>query len=285
MLIDTHAHVNFNAFKDESEKIIKKTLAKNVWMINVGSQFDTSKRAIDIAKNYMEGVYAAVGLHPIHLEEGEVDEEEDIHFKTKKEEFNKATYGLLATQPKVVAIGETGLDFYHIEGFEQSVKTIRTKQKKVFKEHLELAQKVNKPLILHCRGSKEDPLDAYREILEMLKEAISDKQYALRGVIHCFSADLEIAKKFIDLGFLIGFTGIITFEKATKIQEVVKNLPLEKILIETDAPYLAPEPHRGKKNEPLYVEFIAGKIADIKKIDFLKVAKVTTANAKELFGI
>jgi len=284
MLIDTHAHINFNAFKDDGGEVIKRTLAQNIWMINVGSQFDTSKRAVEYAQKYPNGVFAAVGLHPIHLEETEIDEEE-IHFKTRKEEFNPVNYRVLARQPRVVALGETGLDYYRIRGEEGKEnkgeeRKAKEKQRRVFIEHIDLAEELRLPLILHCRGSKENPNDAYLEILEILS-----LKKAKRGVIHCFSANLEIAQKFIDLGFYIGFTGIITFEKTTKLQEVVRDLPMEKILIETDCPYLAPEPYRGKRNEPLYVEFVARKIAEIKKINFEEVAEMTTRNARELFKI
>jgi TatD DNase family protein len=279
MLIDSHSHVNFNAFKEDHDEVIKRALDKNIWLINVGSQYSTSERAVKIAENYPNGVFAAVGLHPIHLEEGMVDEEE-AQFKTVQEDFILENYRLLARQSKVVAIGETGLDYYRLDVANRSEKEIKDRQKKVFREQLVLANELNLPLIFHCRGSKENPEDAYKEMLEILSE-----HKGLKGVIHCFGSTLEIAQKFIDLGFYIGFTGIITFEKAQKLQEVVKNLPLEKILVETDCPYLAPEPYRGKRNEPMYVEFVARKIAEIKGTDFDKVADVTTRNVKELFKI
>jgi TatD DNase family protein len=279
MLIDSHSHVNFNTFKDDHDEVIKRALDKNIWLINVGSQYSTSERAVKIAENYPTGVFAAIGLHPIHLEKGMVNEEE-TQFKTVKEDFILENYRLLARQPKVVAIGETGLDYYRLNITNQSEKEIKDKQKKVFREHLILANELNLPLILHCRGSKDNPKDAYEEMLEILAE-----QKDLRGVIHCFGSSLEIAQRFFDLGFYIGFTGIITFEKANKLQEVVKNLPLEKILIETDCPYLAPEPYRGKRNEPMYVEFVARKIADIKKIEFKEVANITVKNTIKLFRL
>lgn len=288
MLIDTHAHVNFNAFRDDADQVIKRTLAQDTWLINVGSQFETSERTVEFAQKYPTKVFAAVGLHPSHLEEGIVDEGE-VHFRSRKEEFDIAAYRLLAQRPKVVAIGEFGLDYYRLSDGESQIKTKKSKQLAVFKEQLGLARELNLPAILHCRGSKENPADAYLELLETLKQATaafagraSDK---LRGVIHCFGSTLDIARKFIDLGFYIGFTGIITFPKTDKLKEVVGGIPIEKILTETDCPYLTPEPYRGKRNEPLYVEFVARKIAEIKKMDFEAVAKITSQNAKELFNL
>ena len=287
MLIDTHAHINFNAYKDDGDEAIKRALDQGVWLINVGSQYDTSRRAIDYARKYPKGVYAAIGLHPHHLEEMEIDEKEvGVKYKTRKEEFDFEKYWELAQEPKVVAIGEIGLD-YKSANSEQRTANSREKQKEVFKQQLELAQQSNLPIIFHCREAYEDLI----EILENFKSACVDCDFGcpgagignLRGVIHCFCGDLKTGKRFLEMDIYLGFIGLITFSE--KYDQLIKETPLEKILLETDCPYLSPVPRRGKRNEPSYVKFVAEKIAEIKKISFDEVAEQTTKNAKELFGI
>ncbi len=276
MLIDTHAHVNFKAFKDDADEVVKRALEKGVhFIINVGSQFSTSKRALEYANKY-DGLFAAVGLHPVHLEEMEITEE-GVNFISRAEEFDPAAYRQLATQPKAAAIGETGLDLYHIDEHDEEKIS---KQERTFIQHIELAKELDLPLIMHCRGSKDDPYGAYMKMLKILSN-----YKGLRGVIHCFAGNMEIARQFMAQGFHIGFTGIITFDKTGKYEELIRELPLDKILVETDCPYLAPVPYRGKRNEPAYVEFVAEKIADIKRLGFEEVAKRTSENAIELFGL
>jgi TatD DNase family protein len=267
-MVDTHAHLNFEAFNKDYAQVIERSLASGVkTIINVGSKLATSQKAVKISGEYKKGIYAAVGLHPIHVTD---------------EEFKVKEFGQLAKNPKVVAIGETGLDYYH---YQQS----KDLQKEIFIKHLQLAKGINLPVILHCRGSKENPKDAYLEMLEIIK----DKNFS--GVIHCFSADWPIAQKFLQLGLYIGFTGPITFKNATpELLEVVKKAPIDKILTETDCPFLAPEPFRGQRNEPAYVEYITRKIVEIRNLSFdpsplakgegfEKIDKITTANAKKLF--
>ena len=287
MLIDTHAHINFNAYKDNADEVIKRALKEGVWMINVGSQWDTSQRAIDYAQKYPEGVYATVGLHPIHLEEIEVDEEESgAKFKTRKEEFDFEKYWELAQERKVVAIGEIGLDYKSVTS-DEGTKNNKEKQKEVLKQQMEISQQMNLPIIFHCR-------EAYEDLIQILKDFQSgcvDCSFGcpgagvgkLMGVIHCFCGDLETAKKFLEMEFYLGFNGLITF--SSQYDQVVKETPLEKILLETDCPYLSPVPFRGQRNEPSYVKFIAQKIAEIKKINFDEVAEQTAKNAKNLFNL
>lgn len=292
MLIDTHAHVNFNAFEDNGDEVIKRSLDNNVWMINVGSQYSTSRRAVDYAKKYQQGVYAAVGLHPLHLENVKVDLLEEDGFESRKEEFDYQKYRELALISKVVAIGEVGLDYYHVkkdiiklsierldkpsvEDTDKLISQIQSRQKEAFKKQLELASDINKPVIVHCR-------DAHNDTLEILKEA-KGRMKNLRGVTHCFSGNLDEARQYIKLRFLISFTGLITFAK--NWDEVIRNVDLDKIMIETDCPYMTPVPFRGKRNEPMYVEYVARKIAEIRGVSFEEVAEQTTQNAKMLFGI
>ncbi|MFH1890574.1 MAG: TatD family hydrolase, partial [Candidatus Kuenenbacteria bacterium] len=273
-LIDTHSHLNFNAYKDDGDKVIRRALDNGIQMINVGSQYDTSKRAVEIAEKYKEGIYAAVGLHPIHLFDLEVDEEKD-KFHTKEEEFDEKKYQMLVdSSSKVAAIGEIGFDFYHLPaGIE--IGEAKEIQKKEFIKQIEFAKKNKLPVILHCRGTKDDPLGAYNDLLDTIKSLITHYPLPVTGVVHCFTADTETARKFIALGFYIGFTGIITFGKnADSVREVVKNIPIEKILVETDCPYLSPDPHRGERNEPSFVEFVAKKVAEIKNLSFDETAKI-----------
>ena len=244
MLIDTHAHLNFKAFNHDFDQVIKRSLSENVWMINVGSKYETSKKAVEIAQKYDNGIFAALGLHPIHAED---------------EEFDKEKYKELAKSDKVVAIGEIGLDYF------KNYKDFKEKQKQVFLKQLDLAKELNLPVILHCRMAHDD-------LLRIIKD------YQLPGVIHCFTGTWEEAKKYLDLGFYIGINGIIY---KRDLKEVIKKTPLEKILIETDSPYLGKE----DRNEPIFVRYIAKEIAKIKAISFEEVSQATFKNAIDLFNI
>jgi len=246
MLIDTHAHLNFNAFENDFDKVIKGSLAEDIWMINVGSNYETSKRAKEIAEKY-NGVFAANGLHPIHA---------------KDENFNASKYRSLCQSDKVVAIGEIGLDYF------KDYELFKEKQKQVFLQQLGLAKELDLPVIIHCRMAHED-------LLEILN-------YKLRGVIHCFTGNWQQAKKYLDMGFYLGVNGIMyKFD----LKEVIEKTPLEKILIETDCPYLVPPQADSKRNEPIFIKYIVQDIAKIKGIDFQKVAETTSQNAKKLFRI
>lgn len=271
-LIDTHTHVNFQAFSKDSDEVIERALAEDTWMINVGTQFETSRRAVEIAEKYSDGVYAAVALHPIHLFEHHVDEEE-TSFLARGEEFNLDSYkDLVLRSTKVVGIGEFGLDYYRMPK-DEDPEAVKKIQKEVLLQHLTLAKAVDKPVMIHCR-------DAYDELYEIL-----NKEYSGQGEIHCFTGTWQQAKKFVDLGFYIALNGIITFDRTGRSEEVVKNLPLASTILETDAPYLAPLPHRGKRNEPSYVKHVAAKIAEMKGVDASEVERITTANARRLYSI
>ncbi|TSA45700.1 TatD family deoxyribonuclease [bacterium] len=271
-LIDTHTHVNFQAYREDADEVVERALAEGTWMINAGTQFETSRRAVEMAENYSDGVYAAVALHPIHLFAHHVDDDE-VSFNAHGEEFNIETYReLVQRSAKVVAIGEFGLDYYRMPPGEDPMN-VRKVQREVLEQHLLLSKQVDKPVMIHCR-------DAYTELAEILKH-----NYSGTGDIHCFVGTWEEAKPFLEMGYYIGLNGIITFDKTGRSEEVVKNLPLESILLETDAPYLSPVPMRGKRNEPSYVKHVAQKIAEIKGIDVQAVEEATTANARKLFRI
>ncbi|MBI2042191.1 MAG: TatD family hydrolase [Candidatus Nealsonbacteria bacterium] len=274
MIIDTHAHVNFNAFKDDADEVIRRALNEKIWLINVGSQYSTSKRAVEMAAKYSEGVYAAVGLHPIHLETGLVKIKEDpqeVQFQTKEETFDYEKYKELAKSKKVVAIGEVGFDYYWKPKTQKKLADFQQKQRDIFHSQLELAQELDLPLIIHCRMAHDQ-----------LLEAICSHRDKLRGVLHCHTANWEKTKECLDTEFYFGFNGLIF--KMPSSEEVIKNLPLEKILVETDAPYLTPPQEEGR-NEPIYIKHVVSRIAQIKGLSYEKVAEATTQNAKNLFKI
>jgi len=251
-LIDSHSHLDFEEFDKDRELVIQRAFDSGVKIIiNIGTSLESSKKSIALAEKY-ENIYAAVSLHPIDVD---------------TEEFNEAAFLELARHPKVVAIGETGLDYYH--------SSDKDKQKQVFKKLVQIASKAEKPIIIHSRDADED-------ILLLLKEMDLPKS---RGVIHCFGRSYEAAKKFLDLGFLISYTGNITYNYHLERLDSVKEVPLEKIMVETDCPFLAPAPFRGQRNEPSYVKYVAEKIAEIKKIDFSAVAEQTTKNCAKLFNL
>lgn len=277
MLIDTHAHLNFNAYKEDALDVIRRSLNSNVWMVNVGSQYTTSKRAVEIAQKYEKGVYAAVGLHPIHLEtqliKVKIDVEE-VEFNTKEEEFDYKKYRELAKSEKVVAIGEIGLDYYWKPKTKRKLEVFKEKQKEAFLKQIELAKELGLPVIFHCRMAHDD-----------LIEIISNFQFPTskpKGVIHCFTGTWEQAQKYLEIGFCLGFNGLIF---KLDFNEIIEKAPLDKILIETDSPYLTPPPFEGQRNEPLYVKYVTEKIAKIKNISYEELSEITTENAKNLFKI
>jgi len=253
IFVDTHAHLNFEVFKNDYRQVIERALTNGVkGIINVGSNLETSKKAVAIAEEYPAGVYAAVGLHPIHA---------------KEEKFDEVAFLKLARNKKVVALGEIGLDYYYD-------KSSAELQKEIFRQFLKMSHAVSKPVILHSRDAQED-------VLSVLMEERPEP----RGVMHCFPGDWPYAKVILDMGLYISFTGLITFTKNSNTFEVLQKVPLDRLLIETDCPYLSPEPYRGQRNEPAFVIEVAQKIAEIKKISLAEVAQQTTKNAQNLFKI
>lgn len=317
MLIDTHCHIHFNAYKDDMEKVIERARAARVFMIAVGTERDTSAVAVEVAEENPEWARAAIGLHPNHLfaiyPHTNVDErelatkaaslkiqnistqkddksqigvevnfdEEEMPVRTRNEDFDADYYKKLAQNPMVVAIGECGLDWYRIP---QSInlETVKAKQKEIFRQHLALADELDLPVIVHCR-------DAHDEIAKILKEYVNAGRLKRRGVIHCFTAGRREAYRYIDLDFYIAFGGVITFKSKKpehlELLETAREMPVERIVIETDAPYLTPEPNRGKRNEPLYVKHVAEKLADLRGMSYDEIVSATTQNALRLFKI
>lgn len=250
MLIDTHCHLNFKDFDKDRDEIIKRCLKNGIEIINVGVDYKSSKEVIDLAEKYDKGVYATIAIHPHNVE---------------KDTFDAKKFKEMAKNKKVVGVGETGLD--HL--FHESDENIHKLQEKVFIQHLELAEDLDKPVILHNRK-------LFPKMLEIVRE-----HPGVRGVVHCYMGRWSYAKEYLDLGFYISFTGLICY--ARDYDKVIKNTSLDRILIETDAPYLSP--NKEKRSTPLDVKKVAQKIAEIKGISFKKVADQTTKNAKELFNI
>lgn len=291
MLIDTHAHVNFSAFKDDADATVRRALENDIWVVNVGTQIDTSRAAVETANKYPKSVYAVIGLHPVHTYQQMLDEEES-HFQTRAEKFDRDAYYQLGQDPKVVGIGECGLDYYRLpkDGNEEDVKNL---QAAAFVAQMELARLLDKALVIHCRPSVGSQ-DAYEDILDMLDQFEQTSRFAesygvpkryLRFEIHSFTGSPEIVQEFLKRGAYVGLNGIITFDKTGNMQKVVETVPLDHIVLETDSPYLTPVPHRGQRNEPSYVKFVAEKVAMIKNLSVEEVVRVTTENAKKLFNL
>jgi TatD DNase family protein len=283
MFIDTHAHVNFAAFKDDADEVIRRSLDSNTWMILVGSELKTSNRALNYANKYERGVYAAIGLHPVHLENGPVDTGEEsgaAGFIARAEEFDYDSYEKLAKFEKVIAIGEIGLDYYHLDP-TKDMASVKKKQQEVFAQQLLLARSLDLPVIIHCRQAHDDLFAMLQEFKKEYHHLIpSDRPW---GVIHCFSGDEDLAWKYFKLGLLISFTGLITFSQ--QWDDLIRKIPLDKLMIETDTPYMTPEPYRGQRNEPILVQYVANRIADIRGIKLEKVAEITTNTARSFFRI
>ena len=285
-LIDAHTHVQFAAFKEDADFVIQRALDAGIWMVNVGTQQDTSVKAVELANKYAEGVYATIGLHPIHTDKSFHDEQElggDTGFTSRGEEFDAVYYRKLAQDPRVVAIGECGLDYFRInpstplragnKPFDSNQESphhtsidpvgagqARIKQEKAFIQQIELAHEIQKPLMIHCR-------EAFDDLIKLLNSNIKYLN-SPPGIVHFFSGGLDHAKKLLDLGFSFTFGGVITFVR--DYDEVVRYIPLDRILLET---------------EPLYVTEIAKRTAELKDVEVEMVQETTVQNTRELLKI
>lgn len=249
----------------------------------VGTQKDTSRAGVEMAEKF-PFTYASIGLHPVHLFSTHIDEEESS-FLSREEDFDYDYYKQLGQSKKVIAVGECGLDLYRMpEG--RTREEVLEKQKKTFALQFKLAQELGVALVIHVR-------EAHAEMIELLKSLMQEyNMLSVRGTVHCYTGDWKFAEQYLSLGLHIGFTGVITFppkksdpQTQTDLLEAVKNIPLEKIVVETDAPYLAPIPFRGRRCEPLMVEHTIRKIAELKHVSFEDAERATTDNALKLFNI
>ena len=253
MLIDSHAHLEMKEFDPDREEVIKRAGSEGVdFIVTVGTNLKLSLKAVSLADKY-ENIYATVGIHP-----------HDVA-KTNQNTLD-ALKDLVKTCKKIVAYGEIGLDFFRNISLQE-------KQLELFRLQLELAKELKLPVVIHDR-------EAHQQSLETVKAS-----GVRRGVFHCFSGDYEMAKKCMDLGFYISIPGTVTFDKSKTIQDVAVRVPLSSLLLETDAPYLTPVPHRGKRNEPSFIVHTAKKVAELRKISWEEVAQETSVNAINLFGI
>lgn len=252
-LFDTHAHILDEQFNDDREQVIQNIYDHMTFVVNVGCNLEDCPRTVALAEQY-DKFYAAVGLHP-----------EDVKTYTS-EGWNMICN--LATHPKVVGIGETGLDYYWDI-------TTKEAQKKLFQQHIDLACQIKKPLVIHDR-------EAHGDTLHILKHSNAKK---VGGILHAFSGSVEMAQEIIALGFYIGLGGAVTFKNARKTVEVAASIPLDCLVIETDCPYMTPVPFRGKRNEPMLVQYVAAKIAEIRGISIEEVIEITYQNSKRIYRI
>lgn len=274
MLIDTHAHLNFADYDKDREEVIKRSLDNDTWMINVGTNYPSSEEVIKIAERYEKGVYAVIGVHPEYILE---------------EDFDYGKYKELAKSGKVVAIGEIGLDYWRKPKTKKKLELFKQRQREIFLKQLNLATELKLPVIFHCRMAHDDLTNELRT----LRRTVLRK---LEGVVHCFTGTWEQAEEYLEMGFYLGFNGIIFRSiEGISFEENIKLTPLDRILIETDCPFLVPPISVNQRldqrksvvtrNEPLYVKYIAQRIAEVKNISFEEVAEKTSQNAKKLFKL
>lgn len=253
-LFDTHAHLDDEQFDKDREAVISDILSSGVInVMEVGSSVESSKKAVDIA-NAHDFIYCSVGIHPEYADEADEKSYDEIR---RLAENNK----------KVRAIGEIGIDYHYDDSAE------RDNQIKCFKRQIEIARELSLPIIVHDRESKGDTLSVLREM------------DVHNGVVHCFSGSRETAKILVDMGFMISFTGVITFKNARRAIEALEVIPLERLMIETDSPYMTPEPYRGRRNDSRYVRYVAEKMAEVKGVSFDELTEITYENGKRFFGI
>lgn len=281
MYFDSHCHIQFKAYEHDRKEVIARAKDADVLMHVVGTQIPTSKKAIALSEQY-DHVYASIGIHPIQHDVVEV-KEESTSFISKGEQWDEEVFEEMATHPRVIGIGETGLDRFHIR-HDIAIEEVFAAQKVLFLQHYALAKKVGKPLVIHVR-------DAHHEMIELLDE-LYKKDGPIDGVVHCFTGNWAQAQEYLRIGMHLGFTGVITFppKKSNpvvqrELQDVVCNIPIDRMLIETDAPYLAPQLYRGKRNEPAYVIAVASAVAKLRGMTLEDVRFQTTKNGMALFSI
>jgi TatD DNase family protein len=255
MYIDTHAHLTFPEFKDDLPEVIERAKQANIEaIVNIALDEEAIKESLKIGKDYPGYIFNTAGIHPHDSSTWT----EAIHDRIRK----------LAQEKKIIAIGEIGLDYHY------TLSPIET-QKKVFAKFLQLAQELDLPAIIHSREASKDTMMIVHE----------ENRGNLKGILHCFSGDMDLAREALAVGLLISFTGTVTFPKANQVRQAAKEIPLDKIMIETDCPFLAPQAFRGKRNEPSYVVKVAEQIAEIKGLSVEEVALETTKNAKKFFKL
>ncbi len=281
MTIDTHCHIHFKAFENNRDEVVARCKEKEMILNLVGTQQSTSKKGVEMAEKY-DWMYATIGLHPIHIHEVDVHEE-TTNFTSRGEDFDPEFYRELAKNPRVIAVGETGLDKFHIPK-DQSEELILSAQKEVFKKHYDVASEFGLPLVMHVR-------DAHNEMIELLREIKKEKGSLIRGVVHCYTGNWAEAEQYLELGFNLGFTGVVTFpakktnpQPQLELEKVLQNIPLDRILVETDAPFLAPQAYRGEQCEPWMVEEVIKKFATVRGLSIDEMTSQINKNTLDLFS-
>jgi TatD DNase family protein len=276
--IDAHTHAHFAAFEKDWPEVIRRALDKGVWVVNVGTQLDTSRKAVEVADHFKEGVYAVIGLHPTHTGPSFHDAKElgegveAKRFTEAGETFDPEAYAPFAVHPRVVAIGECGLDYFRMEG---DIEAAKRRQQEAFAAQVAFAGRFKKPLMIHCRS-------AFPDLIAMLRDRKAELS-AQPGIIHFFTGTPEEAKALAELGFAFTFGGVTTFVR--DYDATIRSLPLDRILSETDAPYVSPLPYRGKRNEPAYVIEVVKKLAELRGCGVEEMAEAIFANARRIFSI
>lgn len=249
-LIDSHCHLDNERFNGDRDEVLARIEEKLEFAVNIGYDLESSKRSVELAESH-DYIYAVVGVHPtdigIYSDEVETELEE------------------LAKHPKVLAVGEIGLDYHWMTDPKE-------KQQEVFRKQMEMARRVGKPVVIHTREATRDTLDILKEYPDV------------RGIVHCYPGSYESAAEVME-NYYFGVGGVLTFKNSKKLKETVEKLPMDRIVIETDCPYLTPEPYRGKRNEPVYVEYIAQRIAEVKGISYEEVVRITNENTKKAYGM
>lgn len=280
---DAHTHVQFSGFDADRDAAIRRALAADVWMVNVGTQKATSRVAVGLAHEYPDGVYAAVGLHPVHTSRSHHDADElgggeaARAFTSRGEVFDMDYYRELARDPRTVAIGECGLDYFHFNDDESREEQVE-KQKAAFLTQVELSKEVKKPLMIHCRN-------AFADLIELVRPHAGE---LVPGVVHFFTGTPDDARALLEFGFSFTFGGVVTLpprkgQTRGDYDDVIKMIPINRILSETDAPYVAPAAYRGKRNEPAYVVHVVAKLAELKNISPEEMKTHIWENAKRIF--
>jgi len=249
-LIDSHCHLDNERFNDDRDEVLARIEEKLEFAVNIGYDLESSKRSVELAEKY-DFIYAVAGVHPTDIG-GYTDEVE-------------AELENLAKHPKVLAVGEIGLDYHWMTDPKE-------KQQEIFRRQMEMARRVGKPVVIHTREATRDTLDILKEYPDV------------RGIVHCYPGSYESAAEIMD-NYYFGVGGVLTFKNSKKLKETVEKLPMDRIVIETDCPYLTPEPYRGKRNEPVYVEHIAQRIAEIKGISYEEVVRISNENTKKAYGM
>lgn len=288
MLIDSHCHLQFKSFDDNRDAVISRSIEKGLIMNTIGTQMETSKKAVELAEQY-EQVYATVGLHPIQHHKVKVNEE-STSFVARGEDFDTAYYeSLIQSSDKVIAIGETGLDAFHIPK-DQSIDEIFDAQWSLFEKHVELAGKYNLPIVIHVRDAHDEMIKRLRGRQQPHPNPPLTRGGNLRAVVHCFTGTWEQASAYLDLGFYLGFTGVVTFPPKKNnpmsqedLLDVLDKIPLDRMLVETDAPFLAPQAYRGKQCEPWMTEEVVKFIAERRGVSVDELREQTVGNTLDLF--